>query len=195
MSIGMSNWKSIEGFDGLLHINKDGQIKRTARHVSRNKSGDFTLKSKVLTANTANGYAVVQVGIMGKCFRLFVHKELAKAFIPNPNGYTVVNHKDGNKLNNTLENLEWCTKSWDNKHRFVILGEVPHNKGKTGASHNRSKPVDMLDMEGHYLMTFASATEAGAVIGADGTHISGVCSGKYGRKSAGGYKWQYTDYE
>lgn len=63
-----------------------------------------------------HGYAFFKIWLNGKCKNLQLHRELAKAFIPNPKKLPCVNHKDGNKLNNSLSNLEWCTHSENNSH-------------------------------------------------------------------------------
>lgn len=64
------------------------------------------------------GYLMFKIWKDGKCINKQLHRELAKAFIPNPDNLRCVNHKDGCKLNNKLENLEWCTSSYNNKHAY-----------------------------------------------------------------------------
>ena len=63
-----------------------------------------------------HGYLVYRLSKQGKKYQFYAHRLVAQAFIPNPNNYTIVNHKDGNKLNNNVDNLEWCTQSYNMEH-------------------------------------------------------------------------------
>ena len=77
-------------------------------------------KSKIKTGKTRNNQGYYQVRLGGRDGKTFVlHRILAEAFVPNPNGYNVVNHKDGNKGNCSITNLEWCTSSYNNKHAYA----------------------------------------------------------------------------
>lgn len=87
-------------------INQLGEIK--------NIKTDRILKQKI----TQRGYMFVTVSINGKLKDLSIHREVAKAFISNDNNLSFVNHKDGNKQNNSVENLEWCTPSENMKHAY-----------------------------------------------------------------------------
>ena len=76
----------------------------------------------------------------------YIHRLVAEAFIPNPNGYDCVNHKDENKLNNCVDNLEWCSKQYNNiyndrakKVGLKLKGRPTWNKGKTLSEEIKSK--------------------------------------------------------
>lgn len=113
-------------------------------------------------------------GYLNLCFGN-VHHLVAQAFIPNPNNYTEVNHKDEDKHNNTVENLEWCSSNYNANY---------------GTRNQRiKKPIVQLTMNGEYVAEYDSATDALLALGILKQTISSCCHGH--RKSAGGYKWMF----
>lgn len=119
-------WKEIEEFDGKYSVSNTGQIKNT-------KTG--TLLKQVLNPT---GYYMINVkpnGRQGKSKTFRVHREVAKAFIPNPDNLPVTNHIDGCKTNNHVSNLEWCTHSYNSKHAIAHGLLNP----STGQDHCHSK--------------------------------------------------------
>jgi len=100
-------WKDVIGFEGLYVVSNFGNI-RSVRWFSK---GAY-LKGNV----TRDGYSQVLLCKHGKPKMFYRHKIVAAAFIPNTNNYPQINHIDGNKLNNLVENLEWCTRSMNQKH-------------------------------------------------------------------------------
>ena len=87
------------------------------------------------------GYLVAHLSKDNKAKNILVHRLVAESFIPNPNKYPCVNHIDGNKQNNNINNLEWCTHSENDLHAYKIglrKASSPWS-GKTGALHPRSK--------------------------------------------------------
>lgn len=112
----------------------------------------------------------------------FIHRLLAKSFIPNPENKPHVNHIDGNKQNNTLSNLEWAT-SKENSQHAVDLGLTTYD--------HCIKSVDQISLEtGEVLATFASMKEAYIITKVQHQNISKVCRGL--RKYAGGFFWRYS---
>ena len=125
-------------------------------------SGDIINKyNKKLKARMSNsGYLCYDLKENKKNKGLFLHRCLAFAFIDNPNNKKCVNHKDGDKLNNSLCNLEWCSTSENNKHAYdtgLKKYRPLHYKGKFGSEHNRSKKVICIETG----ETFGSMSEAG----------------------------------
>lgn len=97
-------WKDIVGYDGVYKVSNTGRI-MSYNHYRNSEPHEMSL------LNHNSGYLCVGLSKNRKATHYLVHRLVAEAFIPNPNGYDFVNHKDENKKNNSVENLEWCTKS------------------------------------------------------------------------------------
>ena len=137
-----------------------------------------------------SGYLQVNVWNNYKQRTFLLHRLLAEAFIPNPNNLSEVNHKDGNKLNNSLDNLEWVSRSENIRHG-IDTGLIPSPwQGKTGKAHNRSKPVIQLK-DGIVIAEYGSAREAARKTNICYGTISNVLINK--GKSAGGFLWKYKE--
>ena len=93
-------------FDGKYEVCSDGKIYSNARKV----------KTELVGKITKCGYRLVLLTVNHKRFYKLVHRIVAEAFIPNPHNYEEVNHIDGNKLNNDVKNLEWCSSAQNKKH-------------------------------------------------------------------------------
>lgn len=94
-------WRPISGYEGLYYISNLGRVKSEITHK--------ILKPR----NSTHDYDRVRLYKNHKPKEFFVHKLVAQAFIPNPNNYPQVNHKDENKVNNCVDNLEWCTHKYN----------------------------------------------------------------------------------
>lgn len=111
----MEIWKDVKNFSGLYKISNLGRV--------------YSVKSKRIMQNRPNkirGYVLVSISFDGIVKKIPVHRLVAEAFIPNPEKKPEVNHIDGNKANNNVENLEWATKSENILHSKRIL----HRKGR-----------------------------------------------------------------
>lgn len=169
-------WKPVNGFEGHYVVSNLGNVKSL-------KSGGMILKSHV-----NKGYEYVHLCKNSKHYNAKVHRLVAKAYIPSHENACEVNHKDGNKLNNRVENLEWVTPSENMKHaRMLGLNRAGRNNAFT------SKAVDMISPDGSIIQTFPSTMEAERQTGIRRANIQGCCAGRYGCKTAGGFRWQYHE--
>lgn len=110
----MEIWVSI--YNDLYSVSNLGNVKANSRDVET-KTGIRHYKEKILKPEVPkDGHLRVTLSNAGKKKRVFVHGLVAEAFIPNPNNLPVINHKDENPANNTVENLEWCTISYNNNY-------------------------------------------------------------------------------
>uniref|UniRef100_A0AAU8MH93 Homing endonuclease n=1 Tax=Geladintestivirus 5 TaxID=3233137 RepID=A0AAU8MH93_9CAUD len=118
-------WKEIPGYIGLYEISNKGRIKHLSRPKKSNKD-NFSNKEFIVATKISKGYTQVWLTNSYDIKSLnYVHKLVAMAFIDNPNNYKYVNHKDENKQNNNVENLEWCTASYNNSYndKAIKAGE------------------------------------------------------------------------
>jgi len=178
-----TEWKPIKEFEGY-YINKEGQVKSI-----RSFKGT---KEKILkNSKNRQGYKTISMMKNGKVHTKTLHRLLAKAFIPNPQNYPCINHIDGNILNNSLENLEWCTYGYNEKEAYRIGLKKGAWCNKKNNEHPRSKRVIQYDLNGNLLKTWESASEVERQLKILVSSISQCCSGI--NKSAGGYKWRYEN--
>lgn len=123
----MDVWKPIVGYEGLYEVSDSGQVRSLSKLCGRSKRDEKELKTFV------NSFGYVKVNLFrNSCGKQFsVHRLVAEAFIPNPDNLPQVNHKDGNKQNNTVENLEWCSVSENINHAIQVLNRKSRNQPVT----------------------------------------------------------------
>lgn len=161
-------WKTIEEFPNY-EISMDCVI--------RNKKTGHIKKQSV----GKRGYLVVSMCKDNKVYLRTVHILYARAFIPNPKGLPMVNHKNGNKINCTFDNLEWTTAR-DN---------VLHARLTGLHTSDGDKKVSQYSKDGNLIATYKSASEASRITGIKRCNICSVARGNTRQKSAGGYIWKY----
>ena len=105
-----SQWKDVVGFENCYEVNKSGDVKRKNTPTIYKDGRIANFKPKILKTGIDNrGYVIVRISKNKVKHNLRLHVILAKAFIPNPKKKQTVKHKDGNKMNNSIENLQWMT--------------------------------------------------------------------------------------
>ena len=175
-------WKDITGYEGHYQISDFGRVKSLKR-----RSGERILRPRRAGA----GYLTVVLCFNdGRGIDKYVHRLVAEAFILNSENKEQVNHIDGDKTNNRLENLEWVTRSENHLHAYRELERGNWMKGRLGYDCPHSKPVIQLTKTGELVAEYGGTGEAGRVTGICQTNISKACRGLY--KTAGGFRWQYN---
>lgn len=182
-------WENIKGYEGIYQVSNLGNIKSVNHYVMNNGIKQLR-KGNVLKKNiNVWGYEGVVLYKNGIGKRHTVHRLVANAFINNPDNKKEINHIDGNKLNNCVSNLEWCTRSENMKHSYRTgLEKTPILSGKDNL---RSKAIIQYDLNDNYIREFESMGMASTFLknkSADRS-ISKCCNGL--RKTAYGYKWRF----
>lgn len=174
---GNMRWKPIEKYNGLYMISDEGQV--------------FSVRSNRLlnTKPQPNGYVRTEINIDGEVYRDLVHCLVAEAFIPNPNNYPIINHKDENPSNNRADNLEWCTYKYNSNYGTCIERRVLHTEYKRGGDKTGAKEVWQFDLEGDFINKYPSCADAELVTGVNRKDISKCALGRL--KYAGKYVWSY----
>ena len=165
-------WKDIKGFKNLYQISNLGNIKSLNAYGHNKKK---LLKPFI----DKNGYLNIILSKNKKKKYCLVHQLVAKAFIKNPNNYNEVNHLDGNKENNCVDNLEWCDRKHNIRHAFE------NNLIKT------RKKVNQYDLDGNLIATWVSVGMAEKILKFNSSHIYECCNGKI--KTCNGYIWRYKN--
>ena len=183
-------WKDIEGYEGLYQVSNTGQVK------SLNYKGHGVVKLLKQSTNT-HGYKQVQLYKNSKTKHYSVHRLVALAFISNPDDLPMVNHKDEDKTNNNVNNLEWCTIAYNNNYgtKNERVGKKIRELmiGKKGKDASGSKPILMYDKEGNFIRKFDCIGDANEYFGKDRNH-SAINQCLKGRaKTAYGYVFIYVD--
>ena len=192
-------WRDIKGYEGKYQVSNLGRVKS----LNYNKTG----VEGYIAAENSRGYLRVGLSKKGKRKMFSVHRLVAETFIPNPNNYSQVNHKDENKQNNKVDNLEWCTPKYNSNYGTHNKKISEKLKGKEKSkehckklslvntkANSRSRKVKCITTN----KIFDYTEEAAKFYHIHATSISACCRGK--RKSAGKHPvtgekliWKYID--
>lgn len=179
----MEIWKPIKGYEGLYEVSNTGKVKSLEKRARFGRGYRTFPERELKLSEDKDGYYKVNLSKQGKKKRFFVHRLVATAFIGNPEELPVVNHKDGNKKNNFVSNLEWTTRSENDLHAFRTGLRKPTDGGT-------SKKVIQVDIHtGKVIQEYKSISEAARKNKVSITSISDCANGK--QNQAHGYKWEF----
>lgn len=177
-------WKNITDYVGLYQVSNKGRVRSCKRYVYRgegSRGGEIfqLVRPRIMSLHdTANGYQSVMLHREGKTRRFLVHRLVAKEFLGKPDGRYDINHKDGNKKNNRIENLEWCTRQENIIHASRVLGVM----------HYHGRAVRCIETG----EVFPSIRKAAERYGVADTNLGNSIRGK-GQKRCAGYHWEYIN--
>lgn len=178
----MEEWKDISGYEGLYQISNFGRVKSVGRRAGKN--GIQTIRERMLCQHTDKaGYIAVTLSKYGKLKVCRTHRLVAIAFIENPKDYPFINHKDENKGNPHISNLEWCDNSYN-----IRYGEGYENRKEVAKQ--RRKPVIQMDSRGNIIAFHEGIQIAADSVNTYAADIVACCKGQ--RKTAGKYMWKFA---
>lgn len=176
-------WKDIIGYENIYQISNLGKVKSLARFANSKANGKFSVKEKIRkTTCTTAGYEYVVLSKNGTNKTLLVHRLVAQAFIPNPDNYDCVNHKDEIKSNNTVSNLEWCSYTYNNTYKNINLRRNTDNV---------VRKIIQYDLDMNEIKRWNSISEASTYYNTFATNIIKCCKGD--RSHVNGFKWRYYE--
>lgn len=174
-------WKPINSYEKLYEISSFGRVRSLDREIE-GRWGSTKIRGKLLIpVPDKDGYLIITLCKNGKQKVGKIHRLVAETFIENPNNLPQVNHKDENKQNNCVDNLEFCTSKYNTNY----------GTGIERRSNKTSKPVLQFDINHNFIRKYKSMTEAEKTLKIK--HIYDCCNGKL--KMCGGYIWRYANGE
>lgn len=175
-------WRAIPEYEGIYEVSNFGNVRSLPRYKRGNFDSKVFIEGKAIKQVKNNrGYYIVQLSKNNKVKNFSVHRLVATAFIPNPNSFPQINHKDEDKTNNRASNLEWTTLK-----RNINYGTRNKRMALT-----KGKNVKAFDDDGNFIMGFCSMAVAEKITGINQGDISRCTLGK--TEHAGGYVWKIVN--
>lgn len=179
MTLEDERWLPIVGYEGLYEISNHGNVKRLPIIQTNSRGIKRKLKGHLVPIYKKARYLYCDLTSNKITKHYRVHRLVAEAFIPNPEKLPEVNHKDENKENNHVNNLEWCDR----------LYNARYGCGKEKVAKALGKPIEQYDLNGNFIKEFPSISECTRQTGYNIGFISDCCNGKY--KRAYGFIWKF----
>lgn len=182
-------WENVPGYENLYSLSNYGRLKHLPYSLYGLNKERVDIGEKIRKPNLMRtGYYAYELWKENKRKVYLLHRLLAIIFVPNPLMLPQINHIDGNKQNDNLSNLEWCTPRENTIHAINVLGVANRRNYKYGKEHYRSKPVCAVNEFGEIIMQFDCMQDAYRQTGIRESGISSCVRGK--QKTAGGFIWR-----
>lgn len=183
-------WKDIVGYEGIYRVSNQGKV-LSLNYGPKGKNHFINNSERVMRQTKSNcGYLQVMLYKDGKPKVKYVHRLVAEAFIEKVDGMNQVNHKDGDKTNNSVENLEWVSARQNTRHA-INAGLRPVNQiiGKHGTDNPLTRTVIQCDTNGNVVKIWESCEAAAKYYSTSRNSIRRCINGH--RKTHRGYLWKY----
>lgn len=189
----MEVWKDVFGFEGLYLVSSRGQVMNLDRMLPCKNGTTRICKSKIIKPCKRLGYlAVTLVARNSQRTQILIHRLVAAHFIPNPENKPQVNHKDGNKHNNFINNLEWATRSENMLHSYRLGLHKPNKPFLGKENHYSSRPVKQFDKDGNFIKLWPSGVAACRYLGGKSCSSGITQACRRNIKTYYGFKWSYA---
>lgn len=183
-------WKDIPNYEGIYQVSSWGRIKSCERDIIYSNGKVVHRKEQLLSiVKGFSEYLTVGLNKNGKHKTYLVHRLVASAFLENPLNLPYINHKDENKFNNNVENLEWCTASYNTVYNNAMRKRI--DTRNVNGSHGAEKKVYQYDLQGNLVRIWDSLISIQRETGFNHSNINSCCLSKKYRNTAYGYKWSY----
>lgn len=178
-------WKDVVGYEGLYQVSNKGRVKSAPRQLPLPTGALYKRKERMLTPYVCNnGYYVVLLRAYGKQKLATIHRLVAIAFIPNPHNLPFINHKDENRLNNNVDNLEWCTPLYNANYgtaRQKQRESLMKSPKKDNSAIAKYKAVEQITLDGYVMRKFVSVKDAAQTMNLSENTIIHHCKGRVKR--------------
>lgn len=186
-------WKDIKGYEGYYQVSNLGNIKSFIYFNGH----EYIYRERILKPQN-NRYLTVRLAKNKKVKQYTIHRLVAEYFISNEDKKPYVNHKDGNKYNNRVDNLEWCTAKENTQHAYKnnLIARITERKKEATLKNVKKawektrKKINQYDLNGNFIKEYKSISEASKTNNIPTSSISNCC--KKNVHTAGGYIWQYA---
>lgn len=193
-------WKPVVGYEGLYEVSNYGNIRSLDKRVGWWQNKTRVINGRIISQYKLDRYPKVRLTKDKTGKMKYVHRLVAEAFIPNPDKLPEVNHIDENKMNNHVDNLEWCTREYNNSYgtrleRQLLNFDYEGVARKISETKRRIRydGINQLTLDGEFVKWFPTIKSAHIETGHSKWMIGACCRGN--SVQTGGYKWEYNNYE